>query len=288
MDSVRIPVAGGLTLAADVAGPRGGPNVVLLHGGGQTRHSWAGAVAALADAGYRVTNVDARGHGESDWSDTGAYHLDDRADDLRHVVAGLEGPYALVGASLGGGTSIHATAQGLRPRAMILVDVVPNAEVAGVSRIRDFMLAHPSGFESIDEAADAVARYNPDRPRPADPSGLRRNLREREDGRLYWHWDPKIITAPGALRATLAQSAARLADIEGLNVLLVRGLKSDVVSDAGVAAFRAMLPTLEVADVVGASHMVAGDRNDAFLDATKAYLERHMPITAMRTVEQHR
>lgn len=287
MDSIRIPVADGLTLAADVAGPLGAPNVVLLHGGGQTRHSWSNAVTALASAGYRVTNVDARGHGESDWSPAGSYHLDDRADDLRHIVATLNGPYALVGASLGGGTSIHATAQGLRPDAMILVDVVPNAEVAGVSRIRDFMLAYPHGFETIEAAADAVARYNPDRPRPADPSGLRKNLRQRDDGRLYWHWDPKIIAAPGALRATLAESASRLADIADLNVLLVRGLKSDVVSDAGVAAFRAMLPTLEVSDVAGASHMVAGDRNDAFLDATKAYLERHLPLATTRTVDKH-
>lgn len=283
MDSSRIPVADGLTLAADVAGPVGAPNVVLLHGGGQTRHSWSNAVTALASAGYRVTNVDARGHGESDWSATGAYHLDDRADDLRHIVATLDGPYALVGASLGGGTSIHAVAQGLRPSAMILVDVVPNAEVAGVSRIRDFMLAHPNGFETIEAAADAVARYNPDRPRPDDPGGLRKNLRQGDDGRLHWHWDPKIIAAPGALRATLAESAARLSAIAGLNVLLVRGMKSDVVSDAGVAAFRAMLPTLEVVDVAGASHMVAGDRNDAFLTATKAYLERHLPVTTIRT-----
>ena len=65
---------------------------------------------------------------------------------------------------------------------------------------------------------------------------------------------------------------------EGLPVLLVRGLKSDVVSDAGVAAFRALLPALEVADVGGAGHMVAGDRNDAFNASVIAFLMRHLAL----------
>ncbi|MEX1148268.1 MAG: alpha/beta fold hydrolase, partial [Sphingomonadales bacterium] len=53
----------GVRLVGDVGGPPEGPAVVLMHGGGQTRHSWSGAMTALIDAGYRVVNFDARGHG---------------------------------------------------------------------------------------------------------------------------------------------------------------------------------------------------------------------------------
>lgn len=274
---LRVASHDDLVLTADDLGPLDAPVVILLHGGGQTRHSWSGAAMALARRGYRVINFDARGHGESEWSDEGAYSLDDRVADLNAIVARIDRPFALVGASLGGATSIHATAQDLRPASLVLVDIVPHPEPEGISRIVNFMRAHPEGFATLDEAVDAVAAYNPERPRPRDPGGLMRNLRQRENGRLYWHWDPRIVShRPEDFHALVRQSAAVLPQT-GVPVLLVRGLKSDVVSDAGVAAFRALVPDLEVADVGGAGHMVAGDRNDAFNEAVIAFLERHMP-----------
>ncbi|MBX9885844.1 MAG: alpha/beta hydrolase, partial [Novosphingobium sp.] len=184
-----------LVLAADDLGPQDAPVVILLHGGGQTRHSWSGAATALAQRGYRVINFDARGHGESEWSAAGAYSLDDRVGDLEAIVGPLGRPFALVGASLGGATSIHASARVMRPAALVLVDIVPHPEPEGIDRIVTFMRAHPEGFATLDEAVDAVAAYNPERPRPRDPAGLMRNLRQREDGRLYWHWDPRIMAS---------------------------------------------------------------------------------------------
>lgn len=124
--------ADGVTLAGDVGGPQGAPLVLLMHGGGQTRHSWSKAGHSLAGRGYRVVNLDARGHGESDWSQNGAYSLDDRVNDVRAVVERHKGPYALVGASMGGLTSIHAVGQGLCAAGVVLVDIVPDMEPAGV------------------------------------------------------------------------------------------------------------------------------------------------------------
>lgn len=267
-----------LVLVADDLGPQDAPVVILMHGGGQTRHSWSGAARALAERGYRVINFDARGHGESDWSPAGAYSLDDRVGDLEAIVGQLDQPFALVGASLGGATAIHAVAGAMRPAALVMVDIVPHPEPEGISRIVTFMRAHPDGFATLDEAVDAVAAYNPDRPRPRDPNGLMRNLRQREDGRLYWHWDPRIVAARPQDHHDLVRESAAALPQTGLPVLLVRGLKSDVVSDSGVAAFRALVPDLEVADVGGAGHMVAGDRNDAFNGAVIAFLERHLPL----------
>lgn len=283
-DQVRYSSADGLSLVADVVGPAGAPTVVLLHGGGQTRHSWAGTMRAFAGRGYRVVNFDARGHGDSGWSDTGAYALDDRAADLAAIVAGISGPFALVGASLGGATAIHAVAGGLRPAGVVLVDIVPHPEPAGIARITGFMRGHPDGFATIDEAVAAVAAYNPDRASPADPGGLGRNLRPTDDGRLRWHWDPRILAdAPEVHHGVLQQSAAVLATVTGLPVLLVRGLRSDVVSDAGVAAFRAMMPRLQIVDVAGAGHMVAGDRNDAFAAGVMAFLAAILPVPTVNT-----
>ena len=271
----------GVQLVADVGGRADAPAVILMHGGGQTRHSWSGASRALIARGYQVINYDARGHGESDWSTEGAYQLDDRVADLRAIVDTLDVPYSLVGASLGGGTAIHAVALGLNPAAVVLVDIVPHAEEVGVNRVVNFMSSNRGGFATLDEVVDVVSAYNPDRPRPKDPSGLMRNLRLKEDGRLYWHWDPRIVpddgTATTVHRDIVVASADQMAKQRDLPVLLVRGLSSDVVGDGGVAAFRTMMPQLEVVDVAGAGHMVAGDRNDAFNAGVIDFLGRSMP-----------
>lgn len=280
--------ADGLHLVGDDGGDRSAPTVVLLHGGGQTRHSWSGTMRTLVTKGYRVLNFDARGHGDSDWSPTGAYHLDDRVVDLRAIVEDCVGGVALVGASLGGATALHAVASGMAVAALVLVDIVPQPEPEGIARIVEFMRAHSNGFASLDEAVDVVAAYNPSRPRPRDPGGLMRNLRARDDGRLYWHWDPRTVsgrdelgreeTGDNSFQSVVQQSAAVVVDKTEVPLLLVRGLASDVVSDAGVAAFRAQAPRLEVVDVGGAGHMVAGDRNDVFSKGVIEFLARHLPL----------
>jgi pimeloyl-ACP methyl ester carboxylesterase len=140
------------------------------------------------------------------------------------------------------------------------------------------MRAYPDGFASVEEAADAVSTYYPERPRPKDVSGLRKNLRLREDGRFRWHWDPRILDMgqraepPGPFE-TLAMLASKVT----LPTLLVRGGKSDIVDDAGVAEMVRLVPQTEIFDVPGAGHMVAGDMNDPFSAGMIAFLERYLP-----------
>lgn len=268
----------GVDLVADVAGDPDAPCVVLMHGGGQTRFSWQGAMQELVDAGYRVINFDARGHGDSGWAGLGGYGLKRHARDLAHITADVPGPVALVGASLGGAAALRAMADGMRPAAVVLVDIVPRPDLAGVQRIREFMLGSPDGFGSVEEVADAIAAYNPHRPRPTDLTGLMRNLRVRADGRLRWHWDPAFLGREiplelAELEATIdgARAAAEVP------VLLVRGMQSDVVREPGLAELKAALPRLEVFEVPHAGHMVAGDRNDVFNRGMVAFLRRHLP-----------
>ena len=267
--------ADGVKIVGDVAGNPDSPAVVLMHGGGQTRHSWSTAVEPLREAGYFVVNIDLRGHGDSGWSPDGQYSPTRFAGDLRTVASGIAGPVAWVGASMGGMTAMQALAEGTRPAALVLVDIVIRPELEGVDRIRKFMLGNPSGFASIDAAADAVAAYNPQRRRPGNPAGLLKNLRLNADGRYYWHWDPRLMSweSTAALRIFKEIGEGVRASVP-VPTLLVRGAASDVVSDAGVAAFREVMPHVEVFDVTGAGHMVAGDSNDEFNGAMLEFLAR--------------
>lgn len=277
----RYPVPDGISLAADVGGDPSAPAVILTHGGGQTRHSWRGAMQELLQQGYHVINLDARGHGDSDWSPEAHYGLEVMAADLRAVMATLPAPPALVGASMGGGVSLYVagTEPGASVGVLVIVDLVPRPTAAGSNKIGEFMRARPDGFASLEEAADAVTAYYPHRPRPKDVSGLMKNLRLR-DGRLYWHWDPRFMEptkrpskAP-AYSERLLDAATRVT----APTLLVRGLQSDIVSEEGIAEFRQALPALEVFDVAEAGHMVAGDKNDAFNRGVIGFLQRHLPL----------
>lgn len=266
--AVELPGAG-VRLIADrwdpEAGAARGP-VLFLHGGGQTRHSWRRSAARFADHGWTTLTLDTRGHGDSDWAPDGDYSMDTLVADLRAVVEQLDGHPVLVGASLGGMTSL--VAEGERPglaRALVLVDVVPRLEPNGVRRIREFMSARPDGFASLAEAADAVRAFTPQRRRPINLEGLRKNLRLGDEGRWHWHWDPAFLEAGdepgrGTDEARLRGAAARL----DVPTLVVRGRQSDVVSTRGVEELRALVPHARTADVGAAGHMVAGDDNDVF------------------------
>ncbi|MES2496604.1 MAG: alpha/beta fold hydrolase [Pseudomonadota bacterium] len=277
---VRRFAAHGLTLVGDVGGPENAPTVVLMHGGGQTRHSWAGTMDRLVAHGYHVINLDARGHGESDWAPDGNYHPSEQARDLWAVLKTVRRPVALVGASMGGMTAFHAIGSSDTPiaDALVMVDIVLKPAPAGADRIKAFMGAYPNGFATVEEAADAVATYYPERRRPKNIGGLRKNLRLREDGRFRWHWDPRILDMgqraepPGPF-----ETMSTLAPNVTLPTLLVRGGKSDVVDDEGVADMLRLVPQTEVFEVPGAGHMVAGDMNDPFSAGVIAFLERHLP-----------
>jgi pimeloyl-ACP methyl ester carboxylesterase len=160
---------------------------------------------------------------------------------------------------------------------LVLVDVAARLEVAGMERIRDFMLSRPDGFASLEEAADTIAAYNPNRPRPKDVSGLQSVLRQRPDGRWAWHWDPAFMGMdPDRARQGRDPTDPELLDRSARAVtiptLLVRGRQSDLLSEAGAAHLQELVPHARYVDVAGAGHMVAGDRNDAFGAAVTAFL----------------
>src|ERR1700738_3348741 len=274
---------GGVRIVSDRLGDPQARAVVFLHGGGQTRRSWARAAAAVAERGFQAVTIDLRGHGESDWSDEGDYRVVTFAADVVEVLRDLPPRPVLVGASLGGFTSMLLAGE-ISPciaSAVVLVDIVPNMEQSGANRIHAFMADRvESGFASLEEVADAIAEYNPHRPRPTDLDGLRTNLRRRGD-RWYWHWDPKVISNISSLPPT------EVADVDRMNaavetilagevpMLLVRGQMSDLVSQERADEFLARFPQVEFVDVRGAGHMVAGDRNDVFADAVLDFLNRH-------------
>ena len=244
--------------------------LLMLHGGAQTRHSWSRAARRLVGEGYRVTAMDARGHGDSDWDPEGDYDIHRMAEDLEAIVeARYPGrPPVIIGASLGGLTAMLSLGTGKEvARALVLVDVTPKIEAAGVARIGEFMRSGFDGFASLEEAADAIAAYQPQRKRPPNPEGLRKNLRLREDGRWHWHWDPRFAGGASADNAEIGNAFfEKLVPRIQQPTMLIRGSASDIVSDDSVRHLLELLPHAYTMEVPDAGHMVAGDDNAVFLD----------------------
>ncbi len=265
--------ADGVGLVVEDFGPSTATSVVFAHGFGQTRQAWQRSATFIAAQGWRSLSYDARGHGDSDRLPGGEYRVAQLIDDLSLVCRQVRTPPVIVGASMGGLVGIAAAgADESVCRALVLVDITPRWEPAGVERILAFMRAYPDGFASLDEAETVIAKYLPHRSGRKSPGRLRHLLTPRGDGRLVWHWDPHMLQ-PIALDGERHQDelfdAARRIRVP---TLLISGAASDVVSETTIAEFMQLVPHARHVSVPHATHMVAGDENHAFTRHVQEFL----------------
>ena len=254
------------------------PLVIMLHGGGQTRHSWKGVAAKIANLGFYVIAHDLRGHGESFWDSNGDYTFDAHRNDLVKIIQQLGKKANLVGASLGGMISLSLAGHEEESKhcsGLIMVDIGMRPNDEGSDRIVEFMRSGAKGFASVEEAADAVSGYLPHRERPKDISGLKKNLRLKEDGRYYWHWDPLFLTdrtGMGEVREERFKQLENSAKRITVPTLLVQGALSDILTNKEKEEFLNAVPHAKLAEIQQATHMVVGDKNDIFAEAIVDFL----------------
>jgi len=267
--------AAGNRIAASTFGPATGKPVLMLGGMGQTRHSWSRAAQAIGAQGRCAITLDLRGHGESDWAPDGDYGFAQMAGDLVAVASSLDQPSVLVGASLGGKVALAAAGHGdAHVAGLVMVDTAPMVEPGGIAEVTRFLNAPAEGFSSPQAAAEELARQNGRTVAPDAAAKMQRNMRQDRAGGWHWHWDPAIRDRKHGVRGAsangyLADAAARLT----IPVLLTRGERSPVVSDASIAHFRGLTPQLQVETIPGAGHMIVGDQNDDFAAAVLRFLE---------------
>jgi esterase len=251
------------------------PAIVFLHGGGLTAHTWDVVCLALRDR-FHCIALDLRGHGESEWSPKMDYSLDTHARDLRHFVdnLGLE-KLVLVGMSLGGLISIAFSA--LHPgrvQALVIVDVGPEVQSAGVRRISQFA-ASSEELDSVDDFVKLALSFNPAR----NPTLLRRsllhNLHQLPNGKWTWRYDkrPRIV---GDLDAADQRRRLLWKEIAAIQcpTLVVRGAQSDVFADADAERLAATLPNGRWIKVEAAGHTIQGDNPRGLLQALEPFLSQ--------------
>lgn len=275
---VDIAATDGLSLRADLLSTGNRTPVLLAHGFGQTRQSWSATQGRLSLAGHPNLAWDMRGHGQSGRNArTQPYNVEQFVSDHARVAAHLGPRPVLVGASMGGLAGLLCQAATTSFSALVLVDVTPRWEVVGMQRIYAFMSAFPQGFESFAEAAQAIAEYLPQRRERKTPAQLAHLLKASPDGRLRWHWDPRLLAEFVAHGEQLQDPIAAAASRIEVPVLLISGGRSDLVSRDTIAHFLDLVPHAEHVCLPTATHMLAGDDNDSFTHTLLEFLRAQFP-----------
>jgi esterase len=269
----RHVVVGGMRLHYLDWGSRGRQPIVFLHGGGLTARTWDLVCLAL-----RVSNhcfaLDQRGHGDSEWSPGLAYDTAEHVADLEGLIEhlALDRP-VLVGQSMGALNSLtYASRHAADLGGLVLVDMTPDVQFEGAKRIFDFVTA-PAELDSVEAFVERAVEFNPNRDRRLLRRSLQHNLRRLPNGKWTWKYDRRAMTRGRFEKVRSEVSGLR--DVLGAvacPTLVVRGERSDVVSEASAAALAEALPSGEWLTIPDAGHTVQGDNPRALADALRGFL----------------
>src|SRR3954447_15995242 len=238
-------------------GKAGMPAVVCLHGYTSSAQAFNSLARHLQDR-FHVLAMDVRGHGESEWSPSGAYEYTDQASDLAAFVDRLELPrFALIGTSMGGIIAMtYAADHAERLTALVINDIGPDVE-AGSNRITGMVGARPDSFATFEEALVYRREISPiTAARPAkDQEELGRGvLKQDAGGQWVWKMDPAYIerrVKRGApVRPVLWPALEKLP----CPTLVIWGSDSDVLSEDQARRMAQVLPNGELVRVLGVGH----------------------------------
>jgi pimeloyl-ACP methyl ester carboxylesterase len=249
-----------------------GHPILFLHGGGINAHTWD-VVCLMLRERYHCIALDQRGHGDSEWSPAIDYGVETQMRDVEGFIEklGLENP-VLVGQSMGGLNSIaYSIRHSAKMKGLVVVDVGPEINSAGTQRIREF--SSTPELESLEAFLERAVKFNPIR----DPRVLRRslfyNLRQLPTGKWSLKHDQRRASEE-AWRIATDQRERLLREVSKIScpTLIVRGGKSDVLSDDAAERFVHMLPHARWIRVENAGHNVQGDNPRGLLDAMNPFL----------------
>ena len=268
----RTAKVNGITLHYLDWGPADAPPVVLLHGITGHARVWDHLAARLVP-GRRVLALDQRGHGDSDPAPDDDYRVGTMADDVAAFVGSLRiDRFALLGHSMGGRIAIkYAGDQAARLERLVIIDIGPDINLAGLERVRDMMAQSPERIESEDWAVEYIRRANPLQDLDMLRERVRHGLKRLPDGELTWKY------AKG-LRDMMREGRRDAVDLwEPLPripcpTLVVRGAESDILSAEVAKKMTERLPDGRVVEIAGAGHTVPADRPEEFVRQIRAFL----------------
>lgn len=241
-----------------------GTPVVILHGLFGSLGNWQTFARQLSSE-YRVFSVDLRNHGKSPHSDEHSYQA--MADDVYEFLSThhLEKAHIL-GHSMGGKAAMQFAAEHpQRVLKLLIVDIAPRAYSGAHDRIADALLEMDLSKITKREEADALLSQRISE--PAVRQFLLKNLDRTENG-FIWKMNLK------SLHANYSKINAPITSAHPVNipVFVIRGGKSDYVSDNDMELFRKIFPQARLITIPNAGHWVHADAPDDFYNVIREIL----------------
>ncbi|HUP72670.1 MAG TPA: alpha/beta hydrolase [Acidimicrobiales bacterium] len=247
-------------------GEPGRPQILLLHGGNQSAHSWDLVSLHLSDR-YHVFALDQRGHGDSEWNREQDYSIDSMVGDALAFIADQGLRDAIVfGHSMGGRVALTmATAYPTLARALVIVDVGPEISAEGSKTIQHFVV-HNVEFDDLEIFLDNVQKYDPFRSRAHIERTVKYNMLRRADG--------KYISKVDHRRIPLRNKDLTLDHMRTLTcpVLVLRGAESNILEPDAAVRFVDALPNGQLVTVPKCGHNVHSGNTPGFLEAISPFL----------------
>ena len=279
VETLRVRGAGP-TLSYEIVGPATEPAVesavtlLCLHGNSSHRGVWRLVARELRE--FRCVLLDFRGHGDSEHVLPAAYNPEHHAADLAQIVASLvKSPYAILGHSAGALaaarfiTNARATVPVAMPVAFVWVDLDPLVPRWQVDYFHQGVASVARTFPTVQDALRGFRRIYPnipdDRLRSFVIEGLRQvdgGWRMKLDPATYGTWEP------GDLRPILPNIATP--------TFVLRGAESIVTSGEGLTALSDGLPSREVREIKGGSHMLLLEHPEEVAGAVRNFIVRHI------------
>ena len=254
------------------------PDVLLLHGGNQSAHSWD-LVSLILAPRYHVVAIDQRGHGDTEWPRDGEVGRHNMASDARGVIdlLGLDHP-TVMGHSMGGivTMTLLLANPGLARKA-VFVDIAPELPDSdgqpsvGSQRIREFVRSARE-FDSIDEFVDRVVDYDPFRSREHIHRTLIYNLMQRNDGKYVSKSDARRASENRASDGLAARPMLPEAAAIECPTLIVRGAESNVLTPDHAERFAETLPAGRLVTVADCGHNVHSQNTAGFLEVVVPFI----------------
>jgi pimeloyl-ACP methyl ester carboxylesterase len=240
--------AGEVELFYRAVGEPGGRPILILHGANYYDSAdWVQVAGALA-GDREVVTYDARGFGESSWSQSKDYSVSAQLEDIAAVSDhfGWDAPVLLAHSRGALFALLYADSFPKRVGALILADWWPGRATAGAARARGPAVdPEPEVFATLEDALADTSRDPASLERPAARERFQQLWKSVPGGYQLARRDPHFrsgAAAPGA-----DELWAALARLE-LPMLAIRATASAAFDDARVARIRSELPRVELVE----------------------------------------